>query len=116
MFHHCKFAPQIDEGDPYLVHAEVTGQGPIQGLRHGHAFVLVMPEGVEPTEENIMYRGHVIDRSNMRNIKMPAALYFAIGRIFENDNFYLYDCDRALSRMAKTHHFGPWDLVTSSGL
>jgi hypothetical protein len=105
----------LSNGDAYLVHAEVTGQGPIAGLRYGHAFVLILPEGMEPTDRNIMYYGQVIDRSNARNIEMPAAFYFTVGAIWENDNFYLYDCDEAMRWMRETEEYGPWELETESG-
>jgi len=116
MFDHCTFNPKIDVGEAYLVHAEVEGQGPLEGVRFGHAFILVMPEDTEPTPPNIQRFGSVIDRSNGRNIEMPAALYFAIGRIFDHGNYYLYDCDDTMRLVVDYNHTGPWDLETSSGL
>ena len=61
-----------------LVHAEVMGQGQLEGVTFGHAFV---------QDEH----GNVIDVSNGRNIRMPAALYFALGSIHEINNFFAYD-------------------------
>ena len=57
-----------------LVHAEVTGQGQIEGLKYGHAFVL---DG-----------NAVIDRSNGRDIQMPKEFYYSIGKIGGNLHEY----------------------------
>jgi tRNA nucleotidyltransferase/poly(A) polymerase len=83
-----------------LVHAEVTGQGEIEGLKYGHAFVLDD-------------RGTVIDRSNGRNIEMPKEIYYAIGHI--GSNVHEYTWDEARQKMLEFEHWGPWDLSTESG-
>lgn len=85
-----------------LVHAEVAGQGPLEGTTFGHAFVM---EGNE-----------VIDMSNGRNIRMPFFLYSLLGRIQEIDNFHVYDENQAREKIIETGHWGPWDLKTRSGL
>lgn len=90
-----------------LVHAEITGQGPIEGLRHGHAWV----------EDGEM----VIDRSNGRDIRLPRLLYYALARLHSEfppfeANMHRYDWDAASARMVEHEHWGPWDLETSTGL
>jgi len=66
----CAAKYVLDNPETYtLAHAVVTGQGPIEGLRYGHAFVLFDRDGVE----------YVKDLS--ADVEMPSALYFAIGRI-----------------------------------
>ena len=85
-----------------LVHAEVMGQGPLEGVTYGHAFVV----------DGVM----VIDRSNGRNIRMPKDLYYFIGRINELDNIHEYTYQQMCQRMLKTRIWGPWDLKTRTGL
>ena len=85
-----------------LVHAEVMGQGPIAGTTFGHAFVL---------DGDI-----VIDKSNGRNLQMSSAVYFALGQINDIDNFFIYSEKEMLLKITEFQHWGPWDLVTASGL
>ena len=87
-----------------LVHAEVFGQGPLEGKTFGHAFVV-------DTETDM-----VIDKSNGRNIKLPRALYYAIGGVETIGNYHEYTPQEMMENMIKYRHWGPWDLVTSSGL
>ena len=85
-----------------LVHAEVTGQGPLEGVNYGHAFVL---DG-----------NTVIDPSNGRMLELPKETYYDIGQIDKNDNTIVYDWPAAKKRMVEFEHYGPWDLETSTGL
>jgi len=87
-----------------LVHGEVRGQGPLQGVNFGHAWVVDLTTNA------------VIDRSNGRDITMPRFIYYAIGGIEEIDNFHEYTAEEARDMMLKTGNYGPWDLITSSGL
>ena len=87
-----------------LVHAEVMGQGPLEGTTFGHGFVV-------DTELDF-----VIDKSNGRDIKLPRPLYYAIGQIEEIGNYYEYTPQEMVENMIKFKHYGPWDLKTSSGL
>ena len=87
----------------HIVHAEVLGQGPLEGVPFGHGFVI-------DTEDDM-----VIDTSNGRNIRMPRAVYFAIGRIDEIGNYIEYTFKEAADKMVETRHYGPWDLETSTG-
>jgi len=82
-----------------LVHAEVTGQGPIDGLKYGHAFVL---DG-----------DMVIDNSNGRNLKMPKQIYYNVGRI--GANVFEYSFEDFRKNILLYEHWGPWDLETESG-
>ena len=93
----CLFSPE--EAPRYLlVHAEVQGQGPLAGARFGHAFLV---------RDSVT----VIDHSNGRSIEMPAFLYYAIGQIQNIGN------ERQSRQRAVDHGtYGPWDLVTSTGL
>ena len=82
-----------------LVHAEVTGQGPIKGVRYGHAFVL---DG-----------NAVIDKSNGREFQMLKRLYYEIGKI--GDNVHEYSFEEFRNKILQHGHWGPWDLNTESG-
>lgn len=87
-----------------LVHAEVAGQGPLEGLTLGHGWV-------EDTETDT-----VIDNSNGRNIRMPRMLYYAVGKIDEINNIHQYTFeemrDRVLGEVDCRNKgtYGPWDL------
>lgn len=102
MMDECMFNP--DAEDRYvLVHAEVMGQGPIEGTTFGHAF-LVKDDST------------VIDKSNGRNLELPRQVYYFIGRIEEIGNKHEYTWAEARKKARKTGHYGPWDLKTTSGL
>lgn len=86
-------------GTPYLVHAEVTGQGAIEGVRYGHAWV----------EDDIF----VYDYSNGREIIVPKRLYYRIGQVVNKKGKYVkYTKDEARRKMLKSGHYGCWDLDT----
>ena len=85
-----------------LVHGEVMGQGDIDGITFGHAWV----------ESN----GMVIDKSNGRDLQLPASLYYAVGKIDEIGNVVKYSWPDARDKILEFEHWGPWDLETSSGL
>ena len=94
----------IDNYDPglRLVHGEVAGQGPLEGMTVGHAWVL---DG-----------DMVIDRANGRDLRIPKVVYYAMGAIDQIDNVHVYTQKQAIQQMVQHEHFGPWDLKTRSGL
>jgi len=88
-----------------LVHAEVTGQGAIQGVRFGHAWV----------EDG----DTVIDKSNGRDVRMPKSIYYALGHVYDDrgdSNMHVYTPQEFRKMVMRYSHWGPWDLETSSGL
>ena len=90
-------------GEPYVIHAQVTGQGAIAGLKYGHAWV-------EDDE-------YVYDYSNGRELKIPKEVYYRLGQVIEQQPIYFkYTFGEAKRKMAETGHFGSWDLITESGL
>tara|TARA_Y100000034_G_scaffold119774_1_gene161892 strand:+ start:1482 stop:1916 length:435 start_codon:yes stop_codon:yes gene_type:complete len=110
---------QIEGCDIVLVHGEVAGQGPLRGIRYGHAWV----------EDS----GTVIDRSNGRNLQLPKTIYYSLGQIasadmskwgkpefgqdvFSGGNLHKYTWEEARKKILDSGHWGPWDLVTESGL
>ena len=102
IFEHCILNTADRRGDPgiFLVHGEVTGQGPIEGVLYGHAWV----------EDGDL----VIDQSNGRNLRMSRADYYRRGRI--GDNLHRYTPEEARRKILATRVYGPWDLKTETGL
>lgn len=98
------FAPHIDFiGEPYIVHAEVRGQGHLEGIRYGHAWV--------EDDEN------VYDHSNGREIKLPKQIYYLIGDIKTDDpkKYRKYTFAEARKKMLDTGNYGSWDIETEYG-
>ena len=90
-------------GTPYVVHAEVEGQGAISGIRYGHAWI----------EDDVM----VYDFSNGREIIFPKVLYYHLGKVIqEQPKYFKYTFEEATRKMLDTGHYGSWDLITESGL
>lgn len=90
---------------PYtIVHAEVAGQGPLEGTNFGHAYVVDKSTG------------NVIDRSNGRSVTMPREVYEMLGSVSQIGNFHEYSWREARRKMIEYEHYGPWDLETSTGL
>ena len=85
-----------------LVHGEVTGQGSLAGVNYGHAWI----------EDG----NTVIDVSNGKNLRVPKAIYYAIGGIDRNDNMHKYKPSEFRKKVQKYEHWGPWDLRTTTGL
>ena len=105
------------KADEYiLVHAEVIGQGQLAGVPYGHCFLIHKASDT------------VHDRSNGRDIKMPRAIYYLLGKIDQSE--YWCDVNGRVSRTPKIHEYsrdeveewlwesgtyGPWELETESG-
>lgn len=78
-----------------LVHGEATGQGPIAGIKHGHAWI-------EDGE-------NVIEVSMGRHFVLPKELYYAVGNIDESKVFK-YTPEAMRRKVLAAKHWGPWDL------
>lgn len=91
-------------GKYVLVHGEVLGRGPLDGVNFGHAWVLDVDADM------------VVDNSNGGNVKIPRAVYYLLGHIEHIGNYHEYTAEQAMEKMRKFKHYGPWDLKTSSGL
>jgi predicted ABC-type ATPase len=90
-------------GEPYIVHAQVTGQGSIDGLKYGHAWV---------EDDQLIY-----DYSNGRELVIPKEFYYALGKIKTiKPRYFKYTFEQARKKMLDSGHYGPWDLKTESGL
>jgi len=112
MMDECNFG--ADDCDIVLVHGEVGGQGPLEGVRYGHAWV----------EDG----DTVIDKSNGKDLRMPKVVYYALGQINREtfggggydpvggQNVHRYTWPEVRKKLLDYKHWGPWDLETSSGL
>lgn len=90
-------------GTPFVVHAEVSGRGDLNGVRFGHAWV----------EDDYF----IFDFSNGLNLIYPKVVYYSIGNVVkEEPKYYKYTFEEARNKMAVSLTFGPWDLQTESGL
>jgi hypothetical protein len=96
----CQFGGSCD--NLTLVHGEVMGQGALEGVTFGHAWVL---DG-----------GMVVDRSNGRNLQLPQGAYYNLGQIDQIGNTHEYTWEQARKMIVENEHWGPWDLATESGL
>lgn len=80
-----------------LVHAHVTGQGPLKGKRYGHAWNEIGDV--------------VLDNSNGRQIVMRKEQYYSLGNVLTQPGDYaIYDAEEARKKLVKHKHYGPWDL------
>lgn len=82
-------------GKGKLVHGMVNGQGPLKGIRFGHAWVEV--------------GNNVLDHSNNKKQSIPKKLYYAMGRINPRECKY-YDYGEAAKFMVDKGHWGPWEI------
>ena len=80
-----------------LVHANVTGQGQIEGVRYGHAFT-------EFEGDNGMAMVH--DPS--ADVTLPADFYYHLGQI-NPDEVRRYSHDEMNTKLQESKIWGPWD-------
>jgi len=96
-----KLDPQMEKAGYKMVHAFVRGEGELEGRRFGHAFN--------------MLGDLVFDNSNGNKVMMRKEKYFDQGGIDpkERGAYVEYNAEDSLLKMAKHHHWGPWDLNVS---
>jgi len=80
-----------------LVHAEVTGEGSIKGIRYGHAFTTFTDESLSEW---------VFDPSG-ETVKMRKERYFKRGKI-NSDEIIEYTSEEVLENILKYETWGPW--------
>lgn len=85
-------------GSLRLVHAFVTGRGPIDGFRYVHAWVEI--------------GDHVYDYSNGRKVEMAKEVYYALGNVKPNDSgqYRAYTQYETIKKITHDRTWGPWDL------
>jgi hypothetical protein len=81
-----------------LVHGNVTGQGPVAGIRFGHAWVEL--------------GDLVFDHSNGRHLVVPRDQYYRVGKIKKPRRYHPVEAKLYLLRR---RHYGPW-RQTENGL
>lgn len=94
-----------------IAHGWVLGQGPIDGVRHWHAWVelsgsypLPGPDGKPSGQAWRLVTCH--DRSNGKDLALPGQLYYKIGAI---ETVHRYSIEEAAAQMLASGHFGPWE-------
>ena len=87
--------------DKALVHAVVTGQGPVEGIRYGHAFVTYT--GING--EKVVY----IENLGGQVTEMNYEKYKKIGEINDEEIVVYPDMSSVLRKLLETEHWGPWD-------
>lgn len=85
----------IGDNKAKLVHGMVNGQGSLEGIRFGHAWV--------------EYGNKVLDNSNGKKREMPKSVYYKLGKIKPSQNKY-YTSEEAIKWMMKVKHWGPWEI------
>jgi hypothetical protein len=95
-----------------LVHATVTGQGPLEGRPIVHAWVEEdihprvppggLPEGFRPEEFALRI---AVDKSMGKDLHLPAAMYRGIGQARKVSE---YTWEEAAKLAVKHGHYGPW--------
>lgn len=84
-----------------LVHAFVNGTGMLKGKRFEHAWDEIGDV--------------VIDKSNGNNIVMRKEQYYKLAGVQQTPGQYaIYGKAEAVTKMAKSGHWGPWDLTERS--
>lgn len=80
------------------VHAMVTGQGQLDGVRFVHAW--------------IEYNNKVYDFSNGREYVLNKDAYYAVGKIDPSNSaeYRSYTADQVQKKIISTGHWGPWDF------
>ncbi len=91
-----------------LVHGEVQGGGHLQGITFGHAWI-------EFTDEHGVERVHDPEQGLW---DLPLLVYYGLAGIDHrpaHQNTHRYTYREASKKMVELEHYGPWDLVTTSG-
>lgn len=83
--------------NPKLVHAIITGQGKIEGLKYNHAWIEI-GDSVIDTTIPIFKDG------------INKEIYYRLARI-EKDLIFKYNRDEVLSNATKHKTYGPWETI-----
>jgi hypothetical protein len=111
--HEALDIPAADRDHWRVVHGWPTGQGPIAGIKHGHAWLErtdPVPDDLPPNFRNVGAEFWItcVDRSNGKDVEWPRALFYGIGNIDPAECRY-YEIVEAFEVMSEYHHYGPWD-------
>jgi len=83
--------------DILLCHGVAVGQGPIEGIKHTHAWLEL--------------NGMVLDFSNGKQTLMPKERYYNIGKL---TNIVKYTKKESIKNLIKHKTYGPWDMYLKS--
>lgn len=95
----CHGLPVGQDGPP--------GSTATPGERYWHAWVERTDELLMMNHEEPITITTAIDRSNDKDITMPAVMYRKIGRM-EEDDIFTYTGEEARVMMLEFKHYGPW--------
>jgi len=87
-----------------LAHAMVSGQGPLKGKRHGHAFTLYN----HPETGDEMVHDPNPKFNDGEGIDIDARAYYALGSI-NPDEVKRYTGEEMGKNLVDNEHWGPWD-------
>ena len=110
-----------DERDQWRVcHGWPTGQGPIEGVVHAHAWLErtdPVPEGLpEQFAANAAeFFTTVIDKSNGKDLEVSRTFYYSVGRI-RPDQVHRYEIAQAFAYAVTEGHYGPWEPMPETAL
>jgi len=80
-----------------LVHAEVRGRGPIEGIRMGHSWVEL--------------GDYVIDVANGKRHLIKKELYYQVAEIDKSEGKYIrYSFDEMIENVLENKTYGHWEL------
>lgn len=96
----------LDDPELVLAHGTAVGQGPIEGVRHAHAWCERTDVLEVPGRDITTHLTMVIDHSNGKELEIPAALYYKIGQISDVTRYSAHEMRVLLLRHS---HYGPWD-------
>lgn len=90
-----------------VCHGEPLGQGPIEGVRHAHAWVERLDRLKFPDLDRTVEIVTCIDKSNGKDVAFPAELYYKVGDI-DPDEVQRYTVPEASALAFEHGHWGPW--------
>ena len=93
-----------------LAHAQVTGEGAVEGHQYGHAFTTYMGDLKGNVHEGEPVQGEHIEWAYdpTKDVRLPLSLYGYSGR-FNTDDMLRYTPDETREKMLEHRHWGPWD-------
>jgi hypothetical protein len=101
--------------NPRLCHGTVCGQGPLEGAVFGHSWIeyeqtLPIDEKFKETFPDAPSPSItiVLDRSNGKNLEIPAPLYYLTGKI-DSVKVLRYNQDQTRKNILIHGHWGPWE-------
>jgi hypothetical protein len=101
--------PKEEQDGCYVVHGYPMGQGDIEGIRFVHAWVEAKEKVAETDDGESISIDVVIDNSNGKEVSMPRAMYYRLGKI-DPDEVVRYEVQEAFLKAVTTGHYGPWDI------